>query len=151
MALDVALLRESFQLVAERSPQITGRFYAIFFERFPQVRPMFGKDTSRQEKMLTDALVAVLDHLEDAPWLEQTLGTLGVKHLEYGVTFQMYDQVGIALLATLAEVAGDDWTPAVHDQWTLAYGAITGMMQAGAAAVIQTRPTQPSMAAISEP
>ena len=133
MALDVALLRESFQLVAERSPQITSRFYAIFFERYPQVRPMFGKDTSRQEKMLTDALVAVLDHLEDAPWLQQTLFALGAKHVGYGVRDEMYGWVGESLLAALAEAAGDAWTPAVEQAWTEAIGAIASMMLAGAA------------------
>ena len=62
-----------------------------------------------------------------------TLGALGAKHVEYGVTDEMYDQVGDALLATLAEVAAEAWTPEVAAQWTLAYGAIAGMMQAGAA------------------
>jgi hypothetical protein len=28
----------------------------------------------------------VLDHLEDAPWLTDTLGALGAKHVGYGVT-----------------------------------------------------------------
>ena len=132
MALDVTLLRESFNLVAERSPHLTRRFYEIFFERYPLVRPMFGKNTQKQEKMLTDALVAVLDHLEDAPWLQQTLFALGARHVGYGVRDEMYGWVGECLLATLAEVAGEAWTPSVEAAWTAAFGAIASMMLEGA-------------------
>ena len=39
-----------------------------------------------------------------------------------------------SLLATLAEVAGADWSPRLEAAWTEAYGAIAGLMQLGAAA-----------------
>ena len=78
--------------------------------------------------MLTDALVAVIDHLEDAPWLTGTLAALGAKHKEYGVTPEMYGWVGASLLAALAEAAGKDWTPEAEKAWTDAYGAIVGLM-----------------------
>lgn len=132
MSLNVAVLRSSFDLVVERAPDLTHRFYEILFERYPQVRPLFGRNSGRaQEEMLTRALVAVMDHLEDAPWLKQTLGSLGDKHVAYGVTDAMYGWVGDALLATLAEVAGPDWTPEIEAAWTDAYGAIAGLMMAG--------------------
>jgi nitric oxide dioxygenase len=41
----------------------------------------------------------------------------------------MYGWVGASLLATLAEVAGDEWTPELATAWTDAYGAIAGLMQ----------------------
>jgi hemoglobin-like flavoprotein len=135
MALDVTILRASFGIVIERSPNVVARFYEIFFERYPEVRPMFGQGPAsiqRQEKMLTGALVAVLDHLEDASWLQETLFGLGSRHVGYGVRDEMYGWVGACLLAALAEGAGDAWTPEVEAQWTEAYGAITSMMLAGA-------------------
>jgi hemoglobin-like flavoprotein len=133
MALDTALLRSSFALVVERQPALTQRFYEILFERYPQARALFGRNTARaQEEMLQGALVAVLDHLEDAAWLEQTLGGLGAKHVGYGVTAPMYGWVGECLLATLAEVAGAAWTPELERAWGDAYGAIVGLMLQGA-------------------
>jgi hemoglobin-like flavoprotein len=111
---------------------------------------MFRRDRQVQSKMLAQALSAVLEHLEDAPWLQTTLGSLGAKHVEYGVTDQMYDFVGDALLATLAEVAAEAWTPEVANQWVKAYTAITGMMQAGAAAATHATASQPRIAVISE-
>jgi hemoglobin-like flavoprotein len=134
MALNVALLRSSFELVIDRQPQLTHRFYEILFERYPQAKPLFRRNApAQQEKMLNDALVAVLDHLEDAPWLSATLKALGAKHVGYGVTDEMYGWVGASLIATLAEAGGPYWTPDLAKAWTEAYGAISGLMQAGAA------------------
>ena len=136
MSLNAALLRSSFDLVIERSPQVTKRFYEIFFERYPQVRPMFGGGPAaleRQQRMLTDALVAVLDHVDDAPWLEQTLVALGRKHVDYGVRDEMYNWVGESLLAALSEAAGDEWTAEVQSAWVAAFGAISSLMLKGAA------------------
>ena len=132
MTLDPAILRSSFELVSDRRPDLTMRFYEILFERYPQLEKLFSRDRTAQSNMLAGAIAAVLDHLEDAPWLQSTLGSLGAKHTTYGVTEEMYGMVGDALLATLAEVAAEALTPVVAAQWTEAYGAIAGMMQAGA-------------------
>jgi len=131
--MDTALLRSSFETIVERQPLLTKRFYEILFQRYPQARSLFGRRSlEAQEQMLTRALVAVMDHLDDAAWFTGTLEALGAKHAGYGVTDAMYDWVGDALLATLAEVAGDDWSPALAAEWAGAYGAIAATMQSGA-------------------
>lgn len=133
MSLNVELLTSSFELVIERQPQLTTRFYEILFERYPQAKPLFGRNSGpTQARMLGEALAAVVEHLEDAPWLAENLGALGARHVDYGVTDEMYGWVGDALLATLAEAAGDDWSPALAQAWADAYGAIAGLMQSGA-------------------
>ena len=138
MSLNPDVLRSSFDLVVQRQPLLTTRFYEILFRDYPQARPLFGRRApDAQAKMLQEALVAVLDHIEDAAWLSGTLRGMGATHRTYGVTDEMYDWVGASLLATLAEVAADDWTDEVRTQWTLAYGAIAGLMKAGAAEELQ--------------
>lgn len=133
MSLNVPLLRKSFDLVIERQPQLTPRFYEILFSRYPQAQPLFSRNARKaQEEMLQQALVSVIEHLEDASWLEQTLAAMGRKHVDYGVTDEMYDWVGASLLATLAEVAGKDWTPELEQAWKDAYGAIASLMLRGA-------------------
>ncbi len=137
MTLNPEILRTSFDLVIDRRPDLTVRFYEILFARYPALQPMFVH-TNRgvQARMLAQAIAAVLDHLEEPAWLSTTLGNLGARHVHYGVTDAMYDQVGDALLATLAEVAAEAWTDEVAAQWTEAYGAIASMMQAGARAAV---------------
>ena len=134
MGLNVPVLKSSFELVVEREPHVTERFYRHLFTDFPESKALFTRnDPKDQQRMLTEALVAVMDHLEDAPWLVQTLGALGEKHAGYGVTNDMYDWVGASLLKAFAEVAGDAWNDEMTSAWGEAYGAIAGMMQDGAA------------------
>jgi hemoglobin-like flavoprotein len=133
MSLDVIALRESFALVVERAPDVTARFYDVFFARYPEVRVLFGRNTrQKQEEMLTKALVAVVDHLEDPSWLGGTLKALGRKHVAYNVTEEMYGWVGECLLITLSDVLADEWTARVAKAWTDAYGAISAAMIEGA-------------------
>lgn len=68
MVLNVPLLRDSFALVVDREPQVVHDFYEILFERYPRVQPLFRRARAEQAKMMTAALVAVMDHLEDALW-----------------------------------------------------------------------------------
>lgn len=136
MALNGELLRTSLELVVERQPAITPRFYEILFARFPQVQPLFRRNSGEnQARMLQEAIVAVIDHVDDAGWLVETLGGMGKQHVDYGVTPEMYPWVGEALLATLAEIAGPAWTPEIETAWSDAFGAIRDLMLAGAAEV----------------
>lgn len=133
MGLNPTILRESFDLILERQPEFTPRFYELLFSRYPQAQELFGRRPSEvQQKMLQEALVAVLDHLEDASWLRETLMGMGDKHIEYGVEDHMYPWVGDCLLTTLSEIADEAWTEEVEAQWKLAYDAIAGMMIEGA-------------------
>jgi hemoglobin-like flavoprotein len=135
MSLNVALLRTSFDLVVEKAPDLTARFYVNLFALYPQTKHMFTPSRQKeQENMLTQALVAVLDHLEDAPWLATTLRGLGARHVNYGVSDEMYDWVGHSLLVTLEEVAGDAWSDELKEAWSAAFGAISGLMKEGARA-----------------
>jgi len=119
--------------VMEREPELTIRFYEHLFARHHEVEPLFSRNSRAQQAlMLARALGAVVEHLEDASWLEQTLSVMGARHVGYGVTEAMYDWVGEALLETLAEVAGDAWSDELAAAWSEAYGAIAGLMKAGA-------------------
>ena len=132
MALDVGILRSSFNLALERQPNLTHVFYEELFARHPAARSLFGStDMAAQETMLAEALVAVMDHLEDAPWLQSTLAGLGARHAGYGVTGPMYDWVGESLITTLSRANGEDWTADHTARWQEAYGAIVPMMLAG--------------------
>jgi hemoglobin-like flavoprotein len=102
MSLNVALLRQSFELCVARSPKLTGRFYEILFERYPAARAMFPTNRrAHQATALAHALLAVVEHVDDPAWLKRTLHGLGARHVQYGVTDEMFDWVGDSLLATL--------------------------------------------------
>jgi hemoglobin-like flavoprotein len=132
MALDTQALRSSFTLALERQPNLTQVFYDDLFARYPAARSLFGQaNMTVQEQMLGEALVAVMDHLDDEPWLQTTLAGLGAKHAGYGVTSEMYGWVGESLVATLAGASGQDWSAALAAGWQDAYASIATMMLAG--------------------
>ncbi|MCB9744037.1 MAG: flavohemoprotein [Alphaproteobacteria bacterium] len=133
MSLNVQLLRDSFALVLDRDPNITARFYGIFWDRYPQVKPLFGQshDHSKQQEMLAGVLVAAVENLEDTAWLQQNLHALGYRHEGYGVTEEMYPWVGECLIAAMSEAVGDDWTEEMTANWAAVYGVMTELAVAG--------------------
>jgi len=118
-------------LLADADENLTSRFYEILFERYPAVRPMFSADVRPQAAMLRTAVLAVLEHLDDPEWLTRTLGKLGAKHATYGATPEMFDAVAECMVAAMAELGGDAWTPAMTDAWTEALGTVASLMLAG--------------------
>jgi hemoglobin-like flavoprotein len=133
MTIQPHLLRESIQIAAAKEPIITKRFYEILFERYPEVRGLFGRNAADlQQKMLQETILAALDHLEDAEWLTTQVGALGAKHVSYGVTDDMYPKVGECLVAALADLCGDAWTSEHEASWVAVYGALQGLALAGA-------------------
>jgi hemoglobin-like flavoprotein len=82
--------------------------------------------------MVLQAILAVVEHMDDAAWLRGTLRPLGAKHLAYGVTEPMYPMVAEALLATLARASGSSWDVEIEGAWTRAITAVAGEMIAGA-------------------
>jgi hemoglobin-like flavoprotein len=127
------LIEVNLAVVVEAAPDVVGRFYAKLFERHPELQRLFGRRSQReQEKMLTEAILAVVGHMEDATWLRGVLRPLGAKHVAYGVTEAMYPLVAGALIDTLREVSGTAWSPEVERAWSGALGAVAGEMIAGA-------------------
>jgi len=137
--MNVTLLRTSFAALAPRATELVDRFYAILFERYPQVRPMFAHTNMPQQKNhLIQALALLVANLEKAEVLKGYLGGLGAKHVRYGVRDEHYAAVGECLLAAMAEIAGTIWSDELRREWTATYGAVAAMMQAGAAAATTT-------------
>ena len=130
---DKELLLESLGRASEVEEVVTLRSCEILFERYPQVRPLFSRERSLQARMLQDAVVAAVAHLDDEGWLEQTLGAIGAKHVDSGVTDEMYPLVGECLIAALAEPCGPRWTAAHEGAWARTCGALMGLALKGAA------------------
>jgi hemoglobin-like flavoprotein len=130
--MDAALLKSSFGRILEREHALAARFYEKLFRLHPELLRHFVGARAHQEQMLARALVAMVDRIDDAPWIEEQLSQLGQRHVRYGITPEMYRPFGEALLATLAEVGGADWTPAVAAAWSEAFIEITRLMLKGA-------------------
>ncbi len=103
-------------------------FYGRLFEIAPQVKAMFPADMTEQRKKLMATLAVVVNGLSNLESVLPAASALAMRHVSYGAKAEHYPVVGAALLWTLEKGLGEDWTPAVADAWTTAYGTLSGFM-----------------------
>jgi hemoglobin-like flavoprotein len=135
VSLDLEALETSFDLVAPRGDELMDVFYRRLFEAAPAVRPLFPTDLRRQKSMLLGALVLLRKSLRDLNAIVPKLRELGARHVAYGAQPEHYPVVGAVLIASLAEVAGDAWSPRFEQAWAAAYDVVAATMLDGAGRV----------------
>ena len=134
--MDIDALETSFDLVAPKGDELMEIFYANLFAVAPSVQPLFaGTDMARQRAMLLSALVLLRKSLRDLGAVVPKLHELGARHVAYGARPEYYPVVGSVLIASMAEVAGDAWTPEFERAWAAAFDVVAGAMLEGAQSV----------------
>ncbi len=115
-------------------------FYGFLFERYPQVKPLFGRNSQEEQaKMLTEAVAMLVANVDDPEFVRTTMLSVGEKHVDYGVEDQMYPWVGECLVATLEQVSAEAWTPELETAWTQTLTAISGIAIEGASKLREER------------
>jgi hemoglobin-like flavoprotein len=125
----IGLLRTSFDKVRPISEDAARLFYARLFEIAPEVRPLFKGDMAEQGRKLMATLAVVVNGIDDLSRLLPAVEGLGRRHAGYGVTDQHFAPVGAALIWTLEQGLGEDFTPEVRTAWLDAYGTLAAVMQ----------------------
>lgn len=129
----IDLIQNSFAKVVPIADTAAGLFYGRLFEIAPEVKPLFKGDMTAQGKKLMATLGIVVAGLRDLPSIVPAAEALARKHVGYGVKDEYYAPVGAALLWTLEQGLGSDFTPEVKDAWGEAYGLLSSVMIAAAA------------------
>jgi hemoglobin-like flavoprotein len=124
----IALVRESFAKVVPISEQAAAVFYDRLFAIDPSTRPLFRGDMKSQGAKLMAAIGAVVKSLDHIETMLDDLRALGRRHDRYGVMEEHYASVGAALLCTLEQGLGLDFTPDVREAWATAYGLLSSAM-----------------------
>lgn len=111
---------------------VGGTFYSKLFNEHPQLRKMFPANMIDQYRKLMEMLstiVARLDHIQD---MKNDIAAMARRHVQYGVRPAHYKLVGSALLWTLEQGLGKDWTPEVKEAWVKCYTSLSETMIAAA-------------------
>jgi methyl-accepting chemotaxis protein len=139
MTLDLETLETSFDLVAPRGEELVDIFYTRLFEA--AVEPLFAHtDLRKQKAMLLATLVLLRKSLRDLDSIAPKLRQLGARHVAYGARPEHYPVVAEVLLASMAEIAEDAWTPEVEAAWAGALGLVaTAMLEGAEEAEAETR------------
>lgn len=138
--MDVDRLRASWAAVAAHGALVPSYFYSYLFIAHEEVRQMFPAGMSDQRTKLVTALGEIVSNVDQPERLVRFVEALGRDHRKFGTEAAHYDAVGEALIATLAHFLGEDWTPALADDWGAAFGVIAHTMQDAAARANQTSP-----------
>ena len=128
----VDLVQSSFAKIAPIAETAAALFYSRLFEIAPQTKSLFHADIAEQGRKLMTTLAVVVNGLRNLDAILPAAKALAVKHVAYGVTATDYKPVGEALIWTLGQGLGPDFTPEVKDAWLSAYGALSGVMIAEA-------------------
>lgn len=128
----VDLVQSSFAKVAPIADAAAGLFYNRLFEIAPQTRSLFHSDMAEQGRKLMTTLGVVVNGLKNLDAILPAAKALAVKHVGYGVTAAHYRPAGEALIWTLEQGLGPDFTAEVKEAWLAAYGALSSAMIAEA-------------------
>ncbi|WP_082627185.1 methyl-accepting chemotaxis protein [Colwellia sp. TT2012] len=135
----ISLVQNSWQKVLPIAPQAAEIFYDTLFEMDPSLKTLFPNDITEQGKKLMAMLDTAVKLLDKPDKLIPALENLGAKHHHYGAEPEHYDTVGAALLKTLAQGLGDDFTAPIKKAWTVVYQTLATTMIAGANAAAKTQ------------
>jgi hemoglobin-like flavoprotein len=125
---EIERVRNSFDRLWPMSSRTADLFYERLFEIAPGVRPMFRPDMDEQKRKFISTLAVIVGTLDDTTRLVPLTVALARQHSDYGIQAKHYDVVGQALLWSLEQGLGQDWTPSLADSWSKAYGIVSGFM-----------------------
>jgi hemoglobin-like flavoprotein len=127
-------VKRTWAMVTPIADQAAILFYDRLFEIDPAARVLFRRtDMAAQRATLMGTLTLVVKGLDELERLVPAVEGLGRRHAGYGVIAEHYGSVGAALLWTLEQGLGAEFTPEVRDAWATAYGILAGVMQDAAA------------------
>jgi hemoglobin-like flavoprotein len=125
---EIELVRGSFDQIWAVAPRTAGLFYGRLFEIAPEAKPLFRRDMDEQKRKFMSTLAVIVSSLDDTSKLITLTDTLARQHSEFGVRVAHYEVVGKALLWSLEQGLGRNWTPSVAASWSKAYGLVSNFM-----------------------
>lgn len=131
-AEQVEMVQASFKKVIPISDKAAEIFYAKLFDFDPELKKLFKHDMKEQGKKLMSTLAIVIAGLDKPETIIPAAEKLAVKHIDYGVKPEDYTTVGNALLYTLKQGLGDEFTPELRSAWVEAYRMLAKVMKKAA-------------------
>jgi hemoglobin-like flavoprotein len=117
----ISMVKETFQELIPMTDVAADLFYARLFQLDPTLKALFRGNMKDQGRKLMKMLSVAVAALDDVDKILPAVADLGRRHVQYGVRQEHYEIVGEALLWTLEEGLGNQFTPKVKEAWTAVY------------------------------
>ncbi|MBT3990968.1 MAG: hemin receptor [Rhodospirillaceae bacterium] len=124
----IHLVQSTFAMVEPIADDAAVMFYDRLFELDPSLKSLFSDDMAAQRKALMSTLKVAVKGLTDLDSIVPAVQQLGARHSSYGVKDEDYSTVAQALLWTLEQGLGAEFTEKVQAAWTEVYMLLAGIM-----------------------
>jgi nitric oxide dioxygenase len=125
---EIRLVRESLPLVRARLVPASSMFYENLFALEPELRALFRPDLQSQGMRFMSTLATIADLLDAPAELGSEIAHLAAAHADVGVRAAHFAPMGVAVLVTLAETLGEEYTPELQAAWHAAYDHFAALM-----------------------
>jgi hemoglobin-like flavoprotein len=123
------LVRSSWRAIEPIADDAAHVFYARLIDLDPRIAALFRHtDMEKQRMLLIQTLDVVVSNLDRMDQIVPEVEALGRRHAGYGVKAEHYALIGSALLWTLEQSLGDDFTDETAYAWADAYRRISSVM-----------------------
>ncbi len=124
------IVRSTWAMVVPIAEDAARLFYGRLFEVDPSTKPLFARtNMAEQGKKLMQMIQVVVASLDNLERVRTAVEHLGHRHVEYGVKEEHYDSVGKALLWTLEQGLGEQFTAEAKEAWSETYGLLATIMK----------------------
>ena len=130
---EIELVKGSWEKVKPISDTAAELFYGKLFELDPELQSLFKGDMKEQGRKLMAMINTAVNALDRLDTVVPAVQDLGRRHVGYGVKDADYDTVGAALIWTLEQGLGDEFTDDVKTAWVDTYGLLSTTMKEAAA------------------
>jgi nitric oxide dioxygenase len=127
----ISLIQSTFLQAIEDIDGVAEAFYNRLFEIAPETRALFHNDMQVQGRKLMQTLLMAVNALNHMEVLLPQVRLLGQQHGDYGVKPADYEPVGAALLWTLKQRLGTQFTPEIEEAWKMLYQVVTAEALSG--------------------
>lgn len=127
-AEEIALVKNSWNLITPVSQKMGEEFYIHLFEKHPELKPLFKthpKDQAMKFMFMLSYLVVRLDRESE---IREEIKKLAMRHAGYKAKREHYPIIGETLMWSLEQNLGKSWTIQTADAWSKAYKFISGIM-----------------------
>ena len=125
----IELVRTSFEKLAAMPEQAGDIFYQRLFELDPRARQLFWGNMQHQGKALFLMLELIVKSLDIQDKIVPIIFDLGKRHAMYGVRDRDYQPFEQALIDTLSNIVGNDFTQDVREAWLAAFAFLAAIMR----------------------
>ena len=125
-------MQQTFKKVEPIAETAAELFYGRLFELDPSLKSLFKGDMKEQGRKLMSILKTAVGSLNHLDAIVPAVQDLGVRHKGYGVKDEHYGVVGDALLWTLEQGLGADFTGEVREAWAGVYLLLADVMMTAA-------------------